>query len=144
MPKKTHFLQNSGCLFLADASEHQNFVRNGFLTFIWPKYHDPSVKHFGHDGRNKSVLRLGLLPVMRVMLLFSFQINIMNACVLRLEDTYGAKIRPPCKFPIIILLLNHLSETWGTTFWPSGQGCQKYIYIWKVTSRFRAEIKSIQ
>ena len=38
----------------------QNFVRNGFLTLIWPKYHNPDVKPFGHDGRNKSVLWLGL------------------------------------------------------------------------------------
>ncbi len=26
---------------------------------------------------------------------------------LRLEDTYGDKIRPPCTFPSIILLLDH-------------------------------------
>ena len=54
---------------------------------------------------------------------------------LRLEDMCGAKIRPPlCRFPSIIQLLNHLLKIWGTTFWPSGQWCQKYVYIWKVTS----------
>ena len=54
--QKTHFLQNS--LFLVDAAEHQNFVRNGVLTFMWPKYHNPGVKPFGHDERN-NLLRLG-------------------------------------------------------------------------------------
>ena len=43
--------------------EHQNFVRNGFLTFILPKYHNPGVKPFGQDGQNKSVLQLGLSEV---------------------------------------------------------------------------------
>ena len=50
MPK-THFLQNSGGwsslseviyifhLYIADASNNQNFVTNGFSTIIWPKYH---------------------------------------------------------------------------------------------------------
>ncbi len=38
-----------------------------------------------------------------------------------------AKNRPPLYFPSIILLLDHLSKIWGTTFWPSGKGCQKCI-----------------
>ncbi len=50
----------------------------------------------------------------------------------------------PCTFPSIILLINHLLKIWGTTFWPSGQGCWKCVYIGKVTSRGRAEIKSIK
>ena len=34
---------------LTDSSNHQNFVRNGFLASRWPKNQNPWVKAFGHD-----------------------------------------------------------------------------------------------
>ncbi len=36
---------------------------------------------------------------------------------LRVLSRYDAKIIPPCSFPSTILLLDHLSEIWVTTFW---------------------------
>ncbi len=61
---------------------------------------------------------------------------------LRLPNRYAVKTDPPCTFPSIILLRDHLSKIWGLTFWPSGQGCQWCVYIFKVTSRGKAEIKN--
>ncbi len=49
------------------------------------------------------------------------------------------KNRLPCTFPCI---LDHLSQIWEALFWPSGQGCQKCAYIFKVTSNGRAEIQN--
>ncbi len=48
---------------LTDSSNHQNFVRNGFLASRWPENQNLWVKAFGHDGRNKSVLRLWLTTI---------------------------------------------------------------------------------
>ncbi len=47
---------------------------------------------------------------------------------------------PPCTFPSITLLLDHLSKICMILFWPSEQRCQKYVCIWKVSSGGRAEI----
>ncbi len=54
------------------------------------------------------------------------------------------KTDPPYTFTSITLLLDHFPKIWETTFWPNGQRCQKYVYIWKVTSSGRAEIESVQ
>ncbi len=52
------------------------------------------------------------------------------------------KSDPPCTFPSITLLLDHLSKICMIRFWPSDQRCQKYVYIFKVTSNGRAEIQN--
>ena len=44
------------------------------------------------------------------------------------------------KFLNNIYGLEHLSKIWGTTFWPSGQGCQKHVNFFKVTY-LEAELK---
>ncbi len=41
--------------------------------------------------------------------------------------------------PLHVSLNNFVTRP--TTFWPSGQGCQKSVYIFKLTSRDRAEIQ---
>ena len=63
---------------------------------------------------------------------------------LRLLDTYAPKSNPPCMFPSITLLLDHLSKICITLFWQSGWRCQKYVYIWKVTSSGRTEIQKFK
>ena len=44
-------------------------------------------------------------------------------------------------FPSIILLLDHLSKIFQKTFWASGQGCQKCVYMLKVTFRGKLKFK---
>ncbi len=62
---------------------------------------------------------------------------------LRLPYRYVAKSDPPCTFSSIFQLLNHLSKISMYFFWPSGQRCQKYVNVWKLTSCDRADIHNI-
>ena len=78
---------------------------------------------------------------------FSAYFNIWIIYMLRILARLGMVLKsrksdPPCMLPSIIILLDHLSNIWVTTFWQSGQGCQKCIYIFKVTFSVRAEIQN--
>ncbi len=53
------------------------------------------------------------------------------------------KTQPPCMFPLVSLLLDN-GQKFVCTFWPSGQGCQRCVYIFKVAFSGRAEIQNGQ
>ncbi len=57
---------------------------------------------------------------------------------LRLPHRYAVKTDPPCTFPSIILLLDHLSKIWGTTFWPSRQ--THFWHLWPFGQKFVPQI----
>ncbi len=59
-------------------------------------------------------------------------------CMLQNE----VKITPPCMFPLVPLFARPSFKNLYVLYWPSGQGCQKCVYIFKVTFRGIAEIQN--
>ncbi len=85
MDAKNPFLQNSGCpnwlsetskdgfsLFLTKSLDPQIFVRNVFLTFIWPPKNILWVDSFGQIGYHKSLPGLWIQGLLSVNLISAY------------------------------------------------------------------------